>query len=153
MSWGDPPATSPEVSARMRAVKVRDTGPELALRRALWAMGLRYRVDAPLPLAGVRRRSDLTFGPARVIVFVDGCYWHGCPEHFRPSGPNKDWWRDKITRTQARDADTSERLRAAGWLAVRVWEHDDMGDAARLIAGLVRDRRGEELRPLRSPAH
>lgn len=147
MSWGDPPASSPAVRARMQRVKTRDTGPELALRRLLWAAGLRYRVDHPLPLEGVRRRSDLTFGPARVVVFVDGCYWHGCPEHFAPSGANEAWWRAKIARTQARDQDTDKRLRAAGWLVLRVWEHDDMGGAARRIEEAVRERALQGLRP------
>jgi len=124
----------------MRAVKTRDTGPELALRRLLHAAGYRYRVDVPLPLDGVRRRSDLTFGPARVIVFVDGCYWHGCPDHFRPSGANRDWWLRKIERTRERDADTTARLEEAGWAVVRVWEHEPAEDAALRVALLVLQR-------------
>lgn len=131
MSWGDPPASSPEVRARMQRVRVKDTKPELELRAELRALGVRgYRVDAPLPLDGVRRRSDLTFGPARVVVFVDGCYWHGCPSHFRPSGRNEAWWREKIERTRARDLDTDLRLIEEGWVVVRVWEHERPSEAA-----------------------
>lgn len=128
----------------MRAVKVKDTKPEMALRRGLRARGLTgYRVDAPLPLEGLRRRADITFVGLRVAVFVDGCWWHGCtePGHFKPSGRNEAWWRAKIDRTRARDADTNERLRAAGWTAVRVWEHEDAEEAAERVASLVLERR------------
>jgi DNA mismatch endonuclease (patch repair protein) len=142
VSWGDPPAASPEVSARMRRVRVRvrvrDTAPELALRRELHRRGLRYRVDHPLPLEGVRRRSDLTFPGARLVVFVDGCYWHGCQEHFRPSGANRDWWVAKIERTRARDADTDRRLAEMGWAFLRMWEHDDPVATADEVERMVR---------------
>lgn len=141
MSWGDPPASSPEVSARMRAVRVRDTLPEVMLRRALRGLGLTgYRVDRPLALPGVRRKADVTFCGARVAVFVDGCYWHGCPEHFRPSGANRDWWVAKIERTRRRDADTTARLADAGWTVIRVWEHEDPEEAAARVARAVRPR-------------
>jgi DNA mismatch endonuclease (patch repair protein) len=126
----------------MKRVAVRDTKPERLLREACRRAGLLgYRVDHPLPLDGVRRKSDMTFARARVCVFVDGCYWHGCAEHFKPSGRNVDWWRAKIARTRARDAHTDELLRAAGWESFRVWEHEDMGEAAERLAELVRDRR------------
>lgn len=139
MSWNDPPASSPEVAARMRAVKTRDTGPELAIRRLVHAAGLRYLVDAPLPIEGARRRSDMSFTRRRVAVFVDGCYWHGCPAHFRPSGVNRDWWLRKIERTRARDTDTDRRLAEAGWTVVRVWEHEDPADAAARVIRAVRN--------------
>jgi DNA mismatch endonuclease (patch repair protein) len=98
-----------------------DTGPELALRRALHAFGLRYRVHtAPVP--GLRRKADLVFRSARVAVFVDGCFWHG--------------WPGKIARNRQRDEDTDRALGAAGWLVVRVWEHEiDAGQPA--LAGLA----------------
>jgi DNA mismatch endonuclease (patch repair protein) len=113
-----------------------DTGPELALRRALHAFGLRYRVHtAPVP--GLRRKADLVFRSARVAVFVDGCFWHGCPEHGRRQHLVNSWyWPGKIARNRQRDEDTDRALGAAGWLVVRVWEHEiDAGQPA--LAGLA----------------
>ena len=126
----------------MQAVKLRDSKPELALRRELRALGLRgYRVDAPLPLAGVRRKSDVSFGPARVAVFLDGCYWHGCPDHGSRPTANGKWWREKFLATQKRDRDTDRRLREAGWEPVRVWEHEDPAVAAKRVQRAIRRRR------------
>ncbi len=124
----------------MQLQRARDTGPELALRSRIHAEGLRYRVDrAPLP--GLRRRADLVFGPARVAVFVDGCFWHRCPEHGTRPKSNVRWWADKLQRNQDRDADTDRQLAAASWLPVRVWEHEDPARAAARVAELVRSRR------------
>jgi DNA mismatch endonuclease, patch repair protein len=117
------------------------TGPELRLRRALWRQGLRYRVDAPLALLGVRRRADLLFTGARIAVFVDGCFWHSCPEHGTRPKANAPWWNDKLDTNMRRDRDTDMRLRESGWLPVRVWEHEDMSEAAHRIALLIRERR------------
>ncbi|WP_307869172.1 very short patch repair endonuclease [Nocardiopsis sp. B62] len=119
----DSTATSEAARATMRANKGRDTGPELLLRSLLHARGLRYRVNAR-PLPELARTADVVFRKARVAVFVDGCYWHGCPEHHRPAKRRADFWRDKIEGNQARDTDTNERLRAQGWTVVRVWEHE-----------------------------
>lgn len=120
----------------MQDQRARDTQPELALRRLLHAAGLRYRVDrAPLP--GLRRRADVVFGPARLAVFVDGCFWHGCPEHGTRPSTNSDWWRAKLERNRLRDADTDARLQAAGWATVRVWEHEDPTVAAARIRETV----------------
>lgn len=116
----------------------RDTKPELRLRRLLHASGLRYRVDFP-PLPGVRRRADVVFTRWRIAVFVDGCYWHGCPEHGpKKFGTNAQFWTDKIRTNRARDADTDARLEAAGWSVLRVWEHDDPAVAARRVEAAVR---------------
>lgn len=124
----------------MQAQRTRDTAPEMAVRRILHADGLRYRVDrAPLP--DLRRRADLVFGPSRVAVYVDGCFWHGCPEHGTRPIANAAWWRDKIARNRARDADTDLRLEEAGWLVVRAWEHEDPRAVAERVMGLVRSRR------------
>lgn len=129
----NPPASSPAVRDRMRRQRVRDTAPELALRAALRARGVRgYRVHWPLPLP--RRRADVAFPGPRLAVFVDGCWWHGCPAHCRGSRANAAWWRAKAARNRARDADTDARLRAAGWAVVRLWEHDDPRLAAALVA-------------------
>ncbi len=124
----------------MQRQQTRDTAPELALRRALHAAGLRYRVDvAPLP--GLRRRADLVFRSAQVAVFVDGCFWHGCPQHGRRTPhANPEYWTDKVRRNRERDADTDQRLRETGWLPVRLWEHEDVLEAAGGVAAAVRAR-------------
>lgn len=123
----------------MRAQKRRETLPELALRRQLWSRGLRYRVDAPLPMRS-RRRADVLFTGARIAIFVDGCFWHSCPEHCHLPKTNTSWWRLKFRGIVRRDRDTDAQLASAGWLAVRVWEHEDPVQVAREIEQLVRDR-------------
>jgi DNA mismatch endonuclease (patch repair protein) len=123
----------------MSRTGARDTAPELALRQALHASGLRYRVQRQL-LSGVRRRADVVFGPAKVAVFVDGCFWHGCPKHASWPKHNRDFWREKIEANRRRDHDTDARLAADGWLVVRVWEHEDPLLAAEHIAATVRAR-------------
>lgn len=117
----------------MTGQRSRDTRPELALRRAVHALGLRYRVDAQLPLAGVRRRADLLFTRSTLAVFLDGCFWHGCPSHGTRPRVNADYWSAKIARNVTRDADTDSRLASAGWQTLRVWEHEDASDAARRV--------------------
>lgn len=118
----------------------RDTAPELALRRAVWRRGLRYRVDVA-PLKGTRRRADMVFRSARVAVYVDGCFWHRCPEHATSPRANSEWWADKLAANVRRDRDTDARLTEAGWLVIRVWEHEDMTEAAARIEEAVRARR------------
>jgi DNA mismatch endonuclease, patch repair protein len=110
----------------------RDTGPEMAIRRLLHASGLRYRVDAALPR--MRRRADLVFSSARVAVFIDGCFWHGCPEHGTQPKNNAPWWAEKIRANKERDRDTDRRLAADGWIVLRVWEHEAPELAAARIA-------------------
>ncbi|AIR98587.1 DNA mismatch endonuclease vsr [Streptomyces glaucescens] len=124
----------------MSRQKSRNTEVELALRRALHATGLRYRVHRR-PLKEVRREADILFGPAKVAVFVDGCFWHGCPQHATWPKNNADFWRTKIEGNRRRDRDTDERLASAGWLAVRVWEHEDPLQAAARVRGVVEMRR------------
>ncbi|MFC8405296.1 very short patch repair endonuclease [Streptomyces griseoincarnatus] len=133
-------ASSSSVRAVMRANRGKDTGPEVALRKELYRRGLRYRVDTR-PIPGVRRRADLVFLGARVAVFVDGCYWHGCPEHYRPATKNAEFWQRKINGNRDRDRETNEILRAAGWTVIRVWEHEASRTAADLISEVVRARR------------
>ena len=116
-SW----ATSEATRASMLGNRSRDTLPELALRRLLHARGLRYRVHAR-PLPEFRRTADLVFRPARVAVFVDGCFWHRCPEHGTHPKANSDYWTPKLDRNVARDRETDERLRREGWLVIRAWE-------------------------------
>jgi DNA mismatch endonuclease (patch repair protein) len=119
----------------------RDTKPELELRRKLFARGLRYRVDTPI-IRSVRRRPDVVFPAAKVAVFVDGCFWHGCPDHATWPKTNEEFWREKISTNKRRDRDTDQRLADAGWLVVRVWEHEDVERAADRLEKIVRERRG-----------
>ncbi len=118
----------------------RDTKPEVELRRALHARGLRFRVDRPV-LRGVRRRADIVFGPAHVAVFVDGCFWHGCPVHATWPQKNADFWREKIETNRLRDRDTDRRLQEAGWKVIRIWEHEHIDQAADRVADAVAARR------------
>jgi DNA mismatch endonuclease (patch repair protein) len=101
-------------------------------------MGLRFRVDWPLP--GTRRRADLAFAKARVAVFVDGCFWHRCPLHATWPKANAEWWRAKIDGNYQRDRDTDARLTALGWRVMRFWEHEPVDSAARAVAEAVRRR-------------
>ncbi len=114
----------------------RDTRAELAVRRAVWRLGLRYRVDIA-PLRG-RRRADLVFTRARVAVYVDGCFWHSCPLHATTPKANREWWEQKLAANVARDRDTDARLAEAGWTVLRVWEHEDPEQAAERISRTVR---------------
>ncbi|WP_374985737.1 very short patch repair endonuclease [Streptomyces fradiae] len=132
--------TTASVRARMSRQASRNTKAEMELRRAIHAAGLRYRVHRR-PVKGVRREADIVFGPAQVAVFVDGCFWHGCPEHATWPKNNAEFWREKIERNRARDRDTDTRLAAAGWLSVRVWEHESPESAAQRIGALVVQRR------------
>ncbi|MFJ7996950.1 very short patch repair endonuclease [Streptomyces sp. NPDC096310] len=129
-------ASSTAVRAVMTANKGRDTKPERLLRSFLYRQGLRYRVNVR-PLPDLRRTADIVFPKARVAVFVDGCYWHGCPDHYRPATKRSDFWHKKIQGNQARDADTDSRLRERGWTVLRVWEHEAAdAAAAKVIAAL-----------------
>jgi DNA mismatch endonuclease, patch repair protein len=107
----------------------RDTLPELAIRSELHRRGFRFRVDrAPVP--GQRSRADIVFGPARVAVYVDGCFWHCCPEHGTRPKSNAEWWKRKLDRNRERDRETDQVLREHGWQVVRIWEHEDPVAAA-----------------------
>lgn len=123
----------------MQSTRQRDTPGEVALRSALHGLGLRFRIQRS-PVQGLRRRADVVFVAARVAVFVDGCFWHGCPEHGTWPKRNGAWWREKIEANQRRDADTDARMADAGWLSVRVWAHEDPSSAAERVARIVRAR-------------
>ncbi|MFT0612532.1 very short patch repair endonuclease [Rhodococcus qingshengii] len=126
------PATDPATSARMSAQRRRDTKPEIALRRELHRRGLRYFVDRA-PVKGVRRRADLVFPRRKVAVFVDGCFWHSCPQHATFPKNNAQWWTDKLAANVVRDRDTDARLAEQGWTVIRVWEHEDPLVAAECV--------------------
>lgn len=123
----------------MQGNRRRDTKPELAVRREVHSMGLRYRVDAR-PLPGLNRRADIVFTRARVAVFIDGCYWHGCPEHGTQPTTNAEYWSSKIGRNVARDRETDAILTDSGWLSVRVWEHEKPEVSAQMVAQVVASR-------------
>jgi DNA mismatch endonuclease (patch repair protein) len=125
----------------MQANRKRDTQPELAVRKAVHRLGLRYRV-ACRPLPSKRFTADLVFPSERVAVFVDGCFWHGCPEHFSSPRTNASYWGPKIARNQARDAAAMAALKAAGWIGLRIWEHEDPSQAASHVAEAVLSARG-----------
>jgi len=134
-----PPASSTSVASVMRGNRSADTKPELALRRALHRRGLRYRVNTRAS-ADVRCRADIVFRGAAVAVFVDGCFWHRCGEHGGSPRVNSTYWTAKLDRNVERDRAVDAALEDAGWLVIRVWEHEDPALAAARIAEAVRAR-------------
>ena len=120
------------VRRRMASTRTRDTKPELALRRVLHARGLRYRVNARV-VPGLRRTVDVAFPRQKVAVLVDGCFWHGCPVHYTEPKTRAEFWREKIANNVARDADTTVRLQAEGWVVLRCWEHERPLDVAERV--------------------
>jgi DNA mismatch endonuclease (patch repair protein) len=133
------PLTDAVTSARMARQRRTGTAPETALRTELHRRGLRYFVDrAPLP--GLRRRAYLVFPRRKVAVYVDGCFWHRCPEHATYPKNNAEWWAEKLAGNVARDRDTDARLTAAGWLVVRIWEHENSVAAADRVQSALSGR-------------
>ena len=117
-SWASSEGTRRSMLGNVR----RDTVPELAVRRELHRRGLRYRVDYPLPMAP-RRRADIAFTRYKVAVYIDGCFWHGCPDHATSPSRNADYWLPKLSGNKARDEETTRMLTDAGWTVLRFWEH------------------------------
>lgn len=127
----------------MRANRRADTGPERWIRGHLHAEGLRYRVDFPIRVEGYRPiRPDIVFTRTRLAIFVDGCFWHGCPDHGGRPRTNEHYWGPKIARNRERDSEQTEALAAAGWLVLRFWEHESPEAAAAEIARAYSSRRG-----------
>jgi DNA mismatch endonuclease (patch repair protein) len=125
------------MSRRMSGVRKRDNAPEMAVRRLLHAAGLRYRVSWPVP--GQRRRTiDIAFTRARLAVYIDGCFWHGCPLHGTSPKANAAWWAEKISTNRTRDADVTAQLEELGWTVMRFWEHEPPGDVVARIQAHVR---------------
>lgn len=138
-----PSPRDPSTQHRLQKQGTRDTVPELVLRRELHRRGLRYRVDHR-PHPRVRRRADIVFRGPRVAVFVDGCFWHACPQHATWPVNNSSWWRDKLERNVARDRDTDQRLSSLGWVVIRVWEHEineDVATVAERVRHVVEQRK------------
>lgn len=123
----------------MQANKGRDTAPEVRLRSAVHRLGLRYRVGVR-PVPTLRRSADLVFFKAKVAVFLDGCFWHGCSEHYTAPAANSAFWAEKVRTNRARDRETDRVLTEAGWQVLRFWEHDDPSIAAALVREEVQRR-------------
>ena len=132
-SW----ASTPGTRRSMLGNRGRDTKPELAIRRLVHAAGLRYRVDKR-PLIDLNRRADMVFSRAKVAVFIDGCFWHGCPTHHTVARSNASYWADKVVSNRERDAETDRLLAEAGWTVIRAWEHEVPAAVAKQIVGTVR---------------
>lgn len=141
-----PFVSDPARAANMRSNRRADTKPEIALRTALHAMGYRYRKDFRLDLPLRRVRPDIAFTSRKVAVFVDGCFWHGCPEHgtAQNARSNSAFWLAKVTGNQARDADTTAALEALGYRVLRFWEHEDVAAACDAIERALASDDGAE---------
>jgi len=114
-----PPASSADAEVRMKRQLRRDTEPELAIRRLLHSRSVRYRVDARLEL-DLRVRGDIVLRGIKVVVFVDGCFWHGCPIHATAPRANAEWWREKLDANATRDRRTDVALTTRGWTVMRL---------------------------------
>ncbi|MEU1335809.1 very short patch repair endonuclease [Streptomyces sp. NPDC005827] len=127
-----------------------DTAPEVAVRRLLHAAGLRYRVNVPVP--GMPRRTiDIVFTKVQIAIFLDGCFWHGCPEHATQPKEDSEWWRAKLDKNMARDVETTDHLVAEGWTVLRFWEHESPEHVADRVTACVKSARDEaQLRGPRS---
>lgn len=125
-----PPASSHTARRTMQANRRVNTGPERRVRSVLHHMGLRFRKDMRLDLEGGRVRPDIVFTRAKIAVFVDGCYWHSCPQHGARPKANAEFWSAKLARNVARDRRADDVLDAAGWTVLRVWEHEEPSQAA-----------------------
>ena len=132
-SW----ATDEATRNKMLGNRSRDTKPELRVRSLVHKRGMRYRVNQR-PLPRVRRTADIVFRRARVAVYIDGCFWHGCDQHYKEPKTNTPYWRDKIDGNRRRDRETDELLEAEGWLVLRFWEHEDPAEVAETVESSVR---------------
>ncbi|WP_346536258.1 very short patch repair endonuclease [Micromonospora sp. DPT] len=135
-----PVPSSSGASRRMSRQRRRDTAPEMSIRQMLHAQGYRYRVAWPIP--GLRRRTiDIAFTRARVAVFIDGCFWHSCPQHKTSPAANSDWWSKKLETNRLRDFETNAHLEALAWSVLRIWEHESPADAVARVADRLSERR------------
>jgi DNA mismatch endonuclease (patch repair protein) len=128
-------------SEQMARVRSTDTGTEFRLRRALWRQGLRYRVRQR-----VEGTPDITFPSEELAIFVDGCFWHGCPLHYSAPASNEQFWRAKLERNQARDRRVDQALANGGWKVIRIWEHEvikGLDEAVAMIRSLVEENRAK----------
>ena len=137
---GYPMPSSASASATMRANRRRDTQPELRLRSALHREGRRFRIDLPMDVSGRRVRPDIVFTRQRIAVFIDGCFWHGCPEHGQLPRSNGAYWMEKLRRNKQRDDADNDALERGGWTVVRVWEHEATDDAVAMITAILSEQ-------------
>ena len=144
-----PERSEPAATKIGQANRRIDTEPERLLRSALHRRGLRFRKDPLIRAGAVKVHPEVVFAGARFFVFVDGCFWHGCPEHLHTPKRNRDYWVPKLAANAARDRRVDAALGADGWLVLRVWEHEPTEDAAAHIEAIVRHRsvRGRDFRP------
>lgn len=125
--------------SRLKSVRHSGTAPEIALQQAAQSAGLTFEVNAPIP--GTRARPDVLFREQRLAVFVDGCFWHGCPEHGTDPINNSGWWREKLATNKRRDDRIAQQLRDADWDVVRLWEHQAPADSlAEILRRLTTSR-------------
>lgn len=121
----------------MSRIRGSDTKPEILLRKELWARGMRYRLKYRVNGRMLIGRPDLVFPGKRLAVFVDGCFWHGCPEHATKPKKNAEFWKNKLKRNVERDEEVSESLRQQGWIVMRIWEHDINSDLNKVVQDIV----------------
>ncbi|GAA4205776.1 very short patch repair endonuclease [Microbispora amethystogenes] len=127
-------------SRNMRANRRVNTKPEMALRSALHRLGYRYRKDLRIDAGNVKVRPDIVFTARKVAVFVDGCFWHVCPEHGRQPTTNEWYWAPKLRRNIDRDQRVNAALSDAGWQVVRLWEHESLSAAVEVVIAALRSR-------------
>lgn len=137
---GKPAASSETVRARMSKQRRRDTQPEVRVRRILHARGIRFRIDVR-PEPDLRCKADILWRSLRLAVFVDGCFWHGCPDHATRPKANAEWWAHKLDGNRLRDRRTDSELAARGWMVLRFWEHEDSVAVADAICSHLEQRR------------
>lgn len=138
-----PAASSASVQSRMSRQRRRDTQPELLVRRILHSRGIRYRVNS-VPVLGLRTRADLVWKGLRLAVFIDGCFWHGCPEHATRPKANEAWWAEKLDTNVQRDRRTDRELTSRGWTVLRFWEHEQPETAADAICATLSELRARK---------
>lgn len=131
--------TTPATRKRMSKVRQKSTAPELALRKELFRLGLRFRIDRVV-LNKPRRVADIVFPKQKIAIFVDGCFWHGCPTHATWPKNNAEFWRKKIESNVARDIDTNARLEGLGWSVFRIWAHESATEAAQRIQQIINQK-------------
>jgi len=135
-----PKSRSLAVRNVMRANRGVDTGPEIRLRSLVHKAGLRYAIDVR-PEADINRRADLVFRAAKVAVFVNGCFWHGCPKHYSSPKSNKRYWSEKVRRNRARDVETRFLLKRRGWRVLVFWEHQPAQSCSERVVSVVSERK------------
>lgn len=138
-----PTASSETVRSRMSRQKRKDTEAEMSVRRILHARGVRYRVDVR-PVPELRARGDIVWSGLRLIVFIDGCFWHGCPDHATRPRANAEWWAEKLDNNIRRDRQTNSDLDERGWTVLRFWEHENPEDVADVICAKLNTLRSAD---------